>query len=69
MLISLFKYNQPYIPTRYKTEIPTSIYKMGGPSVKLSLISSFFIIPYDFVYVYIINSSLKTVLKTFLIIW
>ena len=33
MLISIFKYNQP------KTEIPVSIYKIGGPSVKLSLIS------------------------------
>ena len=29
MLISLFKYNQT------KTEIPTSIYKIGGPIVKL----------------------------------
>ena len=42
MLIFLFKYNQP------KTEIPTSIYEMGGPSVKLSLIAGLFIIPFNF---------------------
>ena len=53
MVISLFKYNQP------KTERPTSIYKMGGPSVKLSLISWFFIISFNFAYDHIINSSLK----------
>ena len=53
MLISIFKYNQP------KTEIPVSIYKVGGPSVKLSLISWRFILPLNFDYVHIINSSLK----------
>ena len=36
MFISLFEYNQP------KTEMPTSIYKMGGLSVRLPLISSYF---------------------------
>ena len=53
MLISLFEYNQP------KTEIPTSIYKMGGSSVQISLIFWLFIIPSNFDYVHIINSSLK----------
>ena len=53
MLISLFKCNQP------KTEIPTSIYKMGGPSVKLSLVSWLFIIPFNFGCDHIISSSLK----------
>ena len=53
MLIYLFKYNQ------LKNEIPTSIYKMGGPSVKLYLISQLFVKPFNFSYVYIINSSLK----------
>ena len=53
MVISLFKYNQP------KMEIPTSIYKMGGPIVKLSLISWILIIPFNFGYDHIINSSLK----------
>ena len=53
MLIFLFEYDQP------KTEIPTSIYKMGGPSVKLSLIPSLFIKPFNFGYVHIIGSSLK----------
>ena len=33
------KYNQP------KTEIPTSIYKMGAPSGKIPMISWLFIIP------------------------
>ena len=41
---SVFKYNLP------KTEIPTSIYKMGAPSVKLPLISWLFIIPFNFGY-------------------
>ena len=53
MLNSLFKYNQP------KTEIPTSVYKMGGLSVKLSLIPSLSIIPLNFGYAHIISSSLK----------
>ena len=53
MLSSLFKYNQP------KTEIPESFYKMGSPSVKLYLISWLFIIPFNFGYIHIINSSLK----------
>ena len=53
MLIFLFKYNQP------KTEIPTSIYEMGGLSVKLSLIAGLFIIPFNFEYVHIISSSLR----------
>ena len=53
MLISLFKYNQP------TTEIPTSIYRMGGPSGKLPLISWLFIKPFNFGYVHIISSSLK----------
>ena len=54
MLISLFKYDQR------KTEIPTSIYKMGGPSVDLCLWSFLlFIIPFNFGYVHIINSNLK----------
>ena len=46
------KYNQP------KTEIPISNYKMGGTSVKLSLISWFFTIPFNFGYVNTINSGL-----------
>ena len=41
------------------TEIPTSIYKMGGPSVKLPLISWFFIIPYNFGYLHISNRGLN----------
>ena len=54
MLISLFKYN------KQKTEITTSIYKMGGSSVKITLISELFIIPLvNFGYAHIINSSLK----------
>ena len=53
MLMSLFKYNQP------KTEISMSTNKMGGLSVKLSLISWLFIIPFNFGYVHIISSSLK----------
>ena len=53
MLISLFKENRP------KTEIPTSIYKMVGASVKLFLISWLFIMPFNFGYDHIINSSLK----------
>ena len=53
MLISLFIYSQ------LKTEIPTSIYKMGGPSAKLSLMSEHFIIPFNFGYDHIVNSSLK----------
>ena len=53
MLSSLFKYNQP------KTEIPESFYKMGSPSVKLYLISWLFIIPFNFGYIHIINSTLK----------
>ena len=48
MLISLFKYNQPY------TEVPAPIYKMGDPSVKLPLIYWFFLIPH----VHIISSGL-----------
>ena len=48
---SLFKYNQP------KREIPTSIYNMGGPSVKLPLISWLFIIAYKVGYVHISNSG------------
>ena len=54
MLISLFKYNQP------KTEIPTVIYKIGDPSVKLPLIFWFFIIhDFFFGYVHINNSGLN----------
>ena len=53
MLIALFKYNQP------KTEMLTSIYNMSDPSVKLSLISCLFIIPFNFDYVHMIISSLK----------
>ena len=53
MLISLFKYNQT------TTEIPISIYRMGGPSGKLPLISWLFIKPFNFGYVHIISSSLK----------
>ena len=52
LLISLFKYNQP------TTEKPTSIYKMGGPNVDLSLIFfCFLIIPFNFGYLHIINSG------------
>ena len=52
LLISLFKYNQP------TTEKPTSIYKMGGPNVNLSLIFfCFLIIPFNFGYLHIINSG------------
>ena len=57
MLIYLFKYNQ------LKNEIPTSIYKMDGPSVKLYLISQLFVKPFNFSYVYIINSSLKNFVR------
>ena len=57
MLIHLFKYNQ------LKNDIPTSIYKMGGPSVKISLISQLFVIPFNFGYVYIISSSLKNFIR------
>ena len=53
----IFTYNQP------KTEIPTSIYKMGAPSVKLPLISWLFIIPFNFGYVYITISGLKKYMK------
>ena len=53
MLVSLFKYNQR------KTEILKSVYKMGAPSVKLSLISWLFIMPFNFGYVHIINRILK----------
>ena len=53
MPISLFKYNHP------KTEVPTSIYKMGGPDVKLFLISWHFIMPFNFGHVHIINNNLK----------
>ena len=53
MLISLFKCNQP------KTEIPTSIYKMGAPSVKIPLISWLFMISFNFGYVHIIGSGLN----------
>ena len=53
MLTSLLKYNQP------KTEIPTSIHKMGVQSVKLSSMSWLFIITFSFCYVHIINSRLK----------
>ena len=41
------------------TEIPTSIYKMVGPSVKLPLISWLIIIPYNFGNVHISNSGLN----------
>ena len=53
MLISLFEYNQS------NTEIPTSIDKIDGLSVKLSLISWIFIKTFNFGYDHIINSSLK----------
>ena len=53
MLISLFRYNQ------LKTGSPRSIYKMGSPNVKLSLISWLFVIPFNFGYDHIINSSLE----------
>ena len=53
MLISPLKYNQQ------KTEITASIYKMGSPNVKLSLISWVFIIPCNFGYDHIINSLKK----------
>ena len=39
--------------------MPTSIYKMGGPSVKLSSISWPFIIPFNSGYDHMINTSLK----------
>ena len=58
------KYNQP------KTKIPTSIYKMGGPSVKLSLISWVFIIPFNFGYDHInvhIKNSSGNLTKSFMI--
>ena len=52
---STFKYNQP------KTEIPTSIYKMGAISVKLFDLLTFHhtLILVYFGYVHIINSSLN----------
>ena len=50
---SIFKCNRP------KTEIPTSIYKIGAPSVKLPLISWLFMIFLNFGYVHIINSGLN----------
>ena len=53
IFISLFKYNQP------KTEIPTSIYKMDGPRIKLSLVYWLFIIAFNFGYDHISSSSLK----------
>ena len=61
----LFKYNQP------KAEIPLSIYKMGGPSVNLPLISCLFIMSFNFGYVYILNSGFKqiNILKIVLISW
>ena len=49
----LIKYNQP------KTEITTSNYKMDSTSVKIPLISWLFTIPFNFGYVYIINSGLN----------
>ena len=61
---SLFKYNQP------KREIPTSIYNMGGPSVKLPLISWLFIIAYKVGYVHISNSGWTNLyVKIVLITW
>ena len=53
MLFSLFKYNQ------LKTEIPTFVYKVGGPSLKLSLISWLFLIPFNRGYAHIIDSCLS----------
>ena len=47
--ISPLKYNQQ------KTEITASIYKMGSPNVKLSLISWVFIIPFNFGYDHIMK--------------
>ena len=49
----LIKCNQP------KTEITTSNYKMGGTSVKIPLISWLFTTPFNFGYVYIINTGLN----------
>ena len=51
---SLFKYNQPK-----RGEIPTSIYNISGPSVKLPLVSWLFIIPYKVGYIHISNSGLN----------
>ena len=59
----LFKFNQ------LKAEIPLSIYKMGGPSVNLPLISCLSIMSFNFGYVYILNSGFKhiNILKIVLI--
>ena len=42
-----------------KDEIPIFTYKMGRPIVKLPLISWFFIVPFNFGYVHIINCGLN----------
>ena len=43
----------PYLNIINQRQIHTSIYKMGGPSVKLPLISWLFIIAYNFGYAHI----------------
>ena len=53
MHISLFKYNQ------LKIEKSTPIYKISGPSIKLTLIFRLFIILFNFVYVHMTNSGLN----------
>ena len=50
---SILKKNQA------KTEIPTSIYKMGASFVQLPLISWLFIIAFNFGYVHILDSGLN----------
>ena len=57
MLISLFKYKPPKTH-QISHEIPPFIYKIGIPSLKLPLIS-FFIMFFNFGYVYIINCGLS----------